>query len=105
MIVAAVDDRDASLPPDIARGVLPVPCECSKSSAGQDRVCVHVAGELDVATVPQLQRALQSAQSQARLVIVVHELPFIDSDPVRLPCVLTPGCDVRPSEQAHPGGR
>jgi anti-anti-sigma factor len=43
-------------------------------------MCVRVAGDLDVATTPQLQHALHTAQSQARLVILdLHELTFIDS--------------------------
>jgi len=43
-------------------------------------VCVRVAGEVDVATTPQLVRMLQRAQSQARLVIVdLDDVTFIDS--------------------------
>jgi anti-anti-sigma factor len=62
------------------RDVLPAAFACSLSSCGQDQMCVRVAGDLDVATTPQLQHALHTAQSQARLVILdLHELTFIDS--------------------------
>jgi anti-anti-sigma factor len=41
---------------------------------------VHVAGELDVATVPQLDRVLREPQVQARLVVLdLRELEFMDS--------------------------
>jgi anti-sigma B factor antagonist len=41
---------------------------------------VHVAGELDIATTPQLERTLHDSQSHARLVVLdLRELAFIDS--------------------------
>jgi anti-anti-sigma factor len=40
---------------------------------------VHVGGELDIATAPQLERTLDESQSQARLVVLdLRELTFLD---------------------------
>jgi anti-anti-sigma factor len=45
---------------------------------------VHVAGELDLATAPQLERTLRSTELQARLVVLdLRDLRFIDCCGVR----------------------
>jgi len=51
---------------------------CSQSRAGRDEVCLHVAGELDVATAPQLQRTLRAAQEATpRVVVDLRDVTFI----------------------------
>jgi anti-sigma B factor antagonist len=66
---------------DAARqGALPQPFACSSTNGGVDAAWVHVGGELDIATTPQLERTLSLSQSQARLVVLdLRELAFIDS--------------------------
>jgi anti-sigma B factor antagonist len=65
--------------PDAARAdALPPPFACSCANCGADAAWVHVAGELDIATTPRLERALDG--SQARVVVLdLRELAFIDS--------------------------
>jgi anti-sigma B factor antagonist len=64
---------------DVARAhALPPPFACSCTNGGLDAARVHVGGELDIATTPQLERTL--SQTQARLVVLdLRELAFIDS--------------------------
>ena len=64
---------------DAARAdALPPPFACSCRNGGLDAAWVHLGGELDIATTPQLERTL--SQSQARLVVLdLRELAFIDS--------------------------
>jgi anti-sigma B factor antagonist len=60
----------ASLPPFV----------CSWTNGGPDAAWMHMAGELDVATVPQLEDALDRAPVQARVVVLdLRELVFLDS--------------------------
>jgi anti-anti-sigma factor len=57
---------------------LPPRFACSCTNGGLDAAWVHVGGELDIATTPQLERTL--SQSQARLVVLdLRELAFTDS--------------------------
>jgi anti-anti-sigma factor len=57
---------------------------CSTSDGGLHAAWVHVAGELDVATTPQLERALREVRSQAPLVVLdLRDLAFMDSSGVR----------------------
>jgi anti-sigma B factor antagonist len=59
---------------------LPPAFVCSWTGGGMDAGWVHVAGELDIATAPQLERTLREAQLQAHLVVLdLRELAFIDS--------------------------
>ena len=69
----------ASRPSDAARAdAVPPPFTCSCTNGGLDAARVHVGGELDIATTPQLERTL--SQSRARLVVLdLRELAFIDS--------------------------
>jgi anti-anti-sigma factor len=64
---------------DAAReGALPPPFACSCTNGGLDAAWVHVGGELDIATTPQLERTLDA--SRARVVVLdLRELAFIDS--------------------------
>lgn len=56
-------------------------CWWTKASPGV--AWVHVAGELDLRTVPQLERALHESQVRARLVVLdLRELVFMDSSGV-----------------------
>lgn len=53
------------------------PFVCSSMGGGLDAAWLHVAGALDVATSPQLERMLW--ESQARLVVLdMRELEFMD---------------------------
>jgi anti-anti-sigma factor len=59
---------------------LPPPFHCSWADGGPDAAWVRLAGELDIATTPQLERALREPRLQARLVVLdLRELAFIDS--------------------------
>jgi anti-sigma B factor antagonist len=77
---------DALVLPDSIAGradVLPPAFVCSWRDGGLDAAWVHVAGELDIATTPQLARTLGQAQLQARLVVLdLRGLAFIDSSGV-----------------------
>jgi anti-sigma B factor antagonist len=59
---------------------LPSAFHCSWADGGPDATWVRLAGELDIATTPQLERALREPRLQARLVVLdLRELAFIDS--------------------------
>ena len=59
---------------------LPPAFDCSCTGGGPDGAWVHVVGELDIATTPQLERTLRDAQLEARLVVLdLRELAFMDS--------------------------
>jgi anti-anti-sigma factor len=56
---------------------------CWWTDGGDDAVWVHLAGELDIATAPQLERALREPRLRARLVVLdLRELTLIDSSGV-----------------------
>jgi anti-sigma B factor antagonist len=62
---------------------LPLPFACSWTNGGPDSAKVHVAGELDIATTPQLQETLLEPQLQAQLVVLdLREVAFMDSSGV-----------------------
>ena len=75
-------ETSIALPADSIAGradILPPAFVCSRTNGGLDAAWVHVAGDLDVATTPQLERMLRDAQSQARLVVLdLRELAFMD---------------------------
>jgi anti-anti-sigma factor len=57
------------------------PFVCSSSHGSLDSDWVHVAGALDIATTPQLERTLR--ESHARLVVLdMRDLGFMDSSGV-----------------------
>ena len=59
------------------------PFECTWSEGGLNAAWVHLTGELDVDTTPQLEETLSHPDSQARLVVVdMRELAFMDSSGV-----------------------
>jgi anti-anti-sigma factor len=54
--------------------------ECSLSCGDEDVVCVHAAGELDIASAPQLELTLRQAVLGSRLVVLdLRDLSFMDS--------------------------
>jgi anti-sigma B factor antagonist len=60
--------------------LLPPAFHCSWADGGVDAAWVRLVGELDVATAPQLERALREPRLQARLVVLdLRELAFMDS--------------------------
>jgi anti-sigma B factor antagonist len=65
----------------VGRAHAPPPAfHCSWADGGPDATWVRLAGELDIATTPQLERALREPRLQARLVVLdLRELAFIDS--------------------------
>jgi anti-anti-sigma factor len=73
-----VDTEGTAAP--AANGAGPVGFACSWSDGSEDAVCVHVTGELDLSTGPELERTLQQAQARAPVVVLdLRELTFIDS--------------------------
>jgi anti-sigma B factor antagonist len=62
---------------------LPPPFACSWSEGGLDSANVHIIGELDIATSPQLQETLLEPRLQAQLVVLdLREVAFMDSSGV-----------------------
>jgi len=60
--------------------IAPVPFECGLRENGADSADLRPSGELSLVTAPQLERALEQAQSHARLVVLhLRELDFMDS--------------------------
>jgi anti-anti-sigma factor len=63
--------------------VLAPPFECTWSEGSLNAAWVHLTGELDVDTTPQLEQTLSDPDSQAGLVVVdMRELAFMDSSGV-----------------------
>ena len=76
LLADSIARRADTLPPAFVR---------SRANGGLDATWVHLAGALDLATTPQLERTLRDSQSQARLVVLdLRELAFMDS-PARTP--------------------
>jgi anti-anti-sigma factor len=73
--------------PDAIAGraeVAPPAFVCSWMDGGLNAVWMRAAGELDVATTPQLERMLRLPQLQVRLVVLdPRELDFIDCSGLR----------------------
>jgi hypothetical protein len=70
------------VPPESLAGQAPplAPAfECSWRDAGLDAAWVHLAGELDVDTTPQLERTLRDPHSQARLVVLAPVDPSVQA--------------------------
>jgi len=67
----------SSLPAAVPIAAQPFICS---SEAGWSAAWVHPAGELDLASSPEMSRALNDALLQARLLVLdLRELTFIDS--------------------------
>jgi anti-sigma B factor antagonist len=64
-------------------GALPPAFHCSWTDGGLDGAWVRLAGELDVATTPRLERVLREPRLQARLIVLdLRDLAFMDSSGV-----------------------
>src|SRR6185312_10561570 len=73
------DAAEISIPAP-ARGAPGPPFQCTVSPRGRHATWVHVTGELDILTAPELDRALRDAQLHARLVVLdATDIAFIDS--------------------------
>jgi len=58
----------------------PTAFACTATHGGLDAAWVHIAGELDMVTAPQLARTLNETQQLAHLTVLdLRELTFIDS--------------------------
>ncbi len=67
-----------SLPASRADGDPPM-FACALRADGLDTASVHVIGELDIATAPQLEQILRSAELRARRITLdLRELTFMD---------------------------
>jgi anti-sigma B factor antagonist len=65
--------------------VVDVPLACSWYTNGLDAGWVRVAGELDIATSPQLRQTLREAQRPLWLVVLdLREVTFMDSSGVHI---------------------
>jgi len=77
---------DVPVLPDSIGGrvdVISPPFVCSWTDDGRDAAWVHVAGELDVSTAPELERTLRIPELRAQAVVLdLRELAFIDSSGV-----------------------
>lgn len=59
--------------------------QCTWTTDGSDTAWIHLAGEIDLATAPELQATLAEAQGHARLVVAdLRDLTFIDSSGIHL---------------------
>jgi anti-sigma B factor antagonist len=69
----------------LARADAPPPAfACTATHGGLDAAWVHVAGELDLVTAPELERTLRESQPLAHLTVLdLRELAFMDSAGVR----------------------
>ena len=76
-----------------ARAV-PPPFDCSWTDGGLKAAWVHLAGELDVDTTPQLEKALSAPDTQAPLIVLdMRDLAFMDSSGVH--AIVNAGTRVR----------
>lgn len=71
-----------------------VPFECTLNAAGRRAAWVHVAGELDLVTSPQLERTLRAAQLHARMIVLdTRDVSFIDCSGVHVILDANAGAD------------
>ena len=74
--------RPQAAPDSIAgrANALAPPFGCSWTDGGLNAAWVHVEGELDIDTTPQLEQTLRDPQSRARLIVLdMRELAFMDT--------------------------
>ena len=58
---------------------------CSHTNPGRDAAWVRVAGELDIATTPQLAQTLRDAEPHARLIALdLRDVTFMDCSGVQV---------------------
>lgn len=75
-MLRALPDRDSTP----QRSAPPAMFAYSLVNGDPDSACVHVAGELDTVTAPELEVALRDALLLARLVVLdLRDVAFIDS--------------------------
>ena len=68
--------------------------DCTWRDGGLNAAWVHLAGELDVDTSPQLERTLRDPHSQAHLVVLdMRDVAFMDSSGVH--AIVNAGARVR----------
>jgi anti-anti-sigma factor len=68
-----------SSPTEPARSIAPL-FECECFFAGRDAAWVQASGEFDIVSSPRLERVLDDAQCEARLVVLdLHEVTFMDT--------------------------
>jgi anti-anti-sigma factor len=68
--------------------------DCTWRDGGLNAAWVHLAGELDVDTSPQLERTLRDPHSQAHLVVLdMRDVAFMDSSGVH--AIVNAGAHVR----------
>ena len=66
-------------------GLQPEAFACQVNKDGLGIACVSVAGELDIASAPGLERILRRTELGARLLVLdLHDLTFMDSAGLRL---------------------
>jgi anti-anti-sigma factor len=71
---------------------------CTWEERGSGAAWVHVAGEVDLATSPELEQTLREAQGYARLVVLdLRELTFMDCCGVHV--ILDAARDARQAER------
>jgi anti-sigma B factor antagonist len=62
---------------------LPSAFQCSWTDGAPDAAWVRLAGELDIATAPRLERLLREPRLQARVIVLdLRDLAFMDSSGV-----------------------
>jgi anti-anti-sigma factor len=90
----------ASPVPSSSSGALEgTPFLCTLAVGGRCAAWVHVAGELDLVTSPQLAGTLAEARLGARLVVLdAREVTFVDSSGVHVISDASKACE-------HDGGR
>jgi anti-sigma B factor antagonist len=72
---------DSLAAPQVAQPVF----DCTLHDGAVDAACVHVAGELDMASAPRLDQMLREAEHHARLIVLdLRELGFTDCSGVRV---------------------
>jgi anti-anti-sigma factor len=66
-------------PTDAFRQWVPAPFSCTPRPDGWGSVCLHLAGELDLATCPHFEQVLRETQNDKSIVSVdLQELTFVD---------------------------
>ena len=90
---------DSPFRPDSTAGralaLLPSPFACSWTMRTGTSAWMQVAGELDIATTPALERTLGEPDSQTQLVVLdLRELEFVDGSGVQ--AILKASVDARP---------
>lgn len=76
--------RSHEAAPGPAEWLLPA-FACSCTDSGLEAEWVHVAGELDIATTPQLKQTLRETQLRARLVVLdLRDVTFMDTSGVHV---------------------